>query len=604
MSTDAQQRSHPRKDGQTGSTPRLSGRTFWLGHGWLILSIAAALVLAGKHLDILQAPGCGPGGGCAEAAASVWATVPLIDWPVSFLGLAYFVALLWAWTAARRGGGLSKRTKYLVRLGAALSVMFVAAMIGGGYICWYCLAVHIGNLGFVATMELAPTGAAASRRSLAWIGGAFAAVTVVELGALALVGRAIQQQQAESTQRIIDAPDEERLPAFTGRYRLGPEAAPIRIVVISDYQCPDCRKIEFELKGILSRRDDVSLSAKQFPFCTACNRHAPRNMHPNACWAARAAEAAGILHGNDGFWQMHRWLFDHKGSFTDSELPSQLVQFGYDPAEFKSVMEGAETLDLVQGDIEEGMALGLFQTPMIFINGVQLMGWQVPGTLSQAVAAVAASNPPTATAIADRPMSALQKYLADWRDEKTRTMPPDSHDWAVGAEAARVTITLWGDYQEPNTAEVDRILRRVVGDRPETRYAFRHFPVNTKCNPAIRRTRHVGACWAAQAAEAAGALGGAQGYWRMHEWLLANQSRFNDQTLREVAAGLGFDADALLGEMKTDETAQAIAEDVRAAQGLGVRGVPRIYINGKRVPRWKLQGHDILQLIIDEAAGN
>ena len=201
-------------------------------------------------------------------------------------------------------------------------------------------------------------------------------------------------------------------------------------------------------------------------------------------------------------------------------------------------------------------------------------------------------------------MSAPAKYLADWRDEKTRTMPADSHDWAVGAEAARVTITLWGDYQEPNTAEVDRILRRVVGDRPETRYAFRHFPFDTKCNPTIGVTRHPRACRAAQAAEAAGALGGAQGYWPMHEWLLANQSRFNDQTLRQVAPGLGFDADALFAAMDTDNTAQAIAEDVRAAQGLGVRSVPRIYINGKRVPRWKLQGHDILQQIIDEAAGN
>ena len=59
----AQQRNHRNKDGRTGNTPKLSGRTFWLGHGWLILSIAATLVLAGKHLDILQATGCGPGGG-------------------------------------------------------------------------------------------------------------------------------------------------------------------------------------------------------------------------------------------------------------------------------------------------------------------------------------------------------------------------------------------------------------------------------------------------------------------------------------------------------------------------------------------------------------
>lgn len=577
---------------------------FVVGLACLALSLVASFALTAGHIAKLQLPGCGTGSPCEQLTESAWGKLPLVDWPVSFIGLAYFVALLFAWTAAYRGSSVSTGLKNLVRFGAAVSVMFVIVIFVQGHLCWYCLATHAGNLAFLVSIEVAPKGAAAVRRNVAWIGGAFAAVTVIEVVALGLVGRVIEQQQAESTQRIIDAPDEERLPAFTGRYRLGPAAAPIRIVVISDYQCPDCRKIEFELKRILSRRDDVSLSAKQFPFCTDCNPHATRNMHPNACWAARAAEAAGILHGNDGFWQMHRWLFDREGSFTDSYLRSELVQLGYDPAEFESVMQGTKTLDLVQGDIEEAMALGLFQTPMIFINGVQLKGWQVPGTLSRAVTEVAASKPRTARATTDRPMSALQKYVADWRDEKTRTMPADSHDWAVGTEAARVTITLWGDYQEPNTAEVDRILRRVVRDRPETRYAFRHFPFNTSCNPAIRRTRHVGACWAAQAAEAAGALGGTQGYWRMHEWLLANQSRFNDQTLRQVAPGLGFDADALLAQMDTDETAQAIAEDVRAGKRLKVQGVPHLFINGKRVPRWRLQGHDVLQQIMDEAAGN
>ncbi|MEE8155838.1 MAG: thioredoxin domain-containing protein, partial [Phycisphaerales bacterium] len=378
-----------------------------VGLASLALSLVASFALTAGHITKLQLPGCGTGSPCEQLTESAWGKLPLLDWPVSFIGLAYFVALLFAWTAAYRSGSVSTGLKNLVRFGAAVSMMFVIVIFVQGHLCWYCLATHAGNLAFLVSIELAPKGAAAVRRSVAWIGGAFAAVTVVEVGALGLVGRVIEQQRAESTQRIIDAPDEERLPAFTGRYRLGPAAALIRIVVISDYQCPDCRNIEFELKGILSRRDDVSLSAKQFPFCTGCNPHVTRNMHPNACWAARAAEAAGILRGNAGFWQMHRWLFDHQGSFTDSYLRSELVQFGYDPAEFESIMQGTKTLELVQGDIEEAMTLGLFQTPMIFINGVELKGWQVPGTLSRAVAAVAASKPPTATASADRPMSAL-----------------------------------------------------------------------------------------------------------------------------------------------------------------------------------------------------
>lgn len=595
---------HAKTNDQSGGSPGLSRRTFWLGCAWLILSIAAALILAGKNLEIIQAPGCGAGGGCEQAAASIWAKVPLINWPVSFLGLAYFVALASAWTAARRSGGLSKRSKYFVRLGAALSVMFVAAMIAGGYLCWYCLAVHIGNLGFLVTMELAPKGAATTRRNLAWVGGTFTIVTIIELGALAFVDRAVSQQQEQSTQRIIDTPDEERLTGFTGRYLLGAAAAPIRIVVISDYQCPHCRTIELELEEMMSQRDDISLSAKHFPFCTDCNPHTPRNMHPNACWAARAAEAAGILHGNDGFWQMHRWLFDRKGSFTNTQFHEKMIELGYDRAKFKAVMESPETLRLVQADIEEAMALGILQTPMIFINGVEMKGWQVAGALTQSVAAVAASNLPAATSANDRPASAPQKYVADWREQPTDTMPPDSSEWTIGEESARITITMWGDYQQPNTAELDRILRRKVQERSDASYTFRHFPLNSDCNPAVRTTLSENACWASKAAQSAGALAGADGYWRMHDWLLNNQSRLNDEALVQAAPQLGFDADALLNEMDSNESAEAIANDVQAGQQLDMRGVPYLLINGKRVPRWELEGHDIIQLIMDEAAGN
>ena len=327
-------------------------------------------------------------------------------------------------------------------------------------------------------------------------------------------------------------------------------------------------------------------------------------MHPNACKAAWAAEAAGILHGNDGFWQMHRWLFDRQGTFTEKHFQEELIGMGYDPAEFKAVMKGPETLKLVQADIEETIKLGLFQTPMIFINGVEMKGWQTPGALAQAVRAVAASNPPTATAANDQPINAPQKYLADWRDGRRYTIPADSSEWTVGAETARVTITMWGDYQEPNTAALDRILRRKVQQRSDARYTFRHFPVNTSCNSAIRRTMNSRACWGSKAAQAAGYLAGQEGYWRMHNWLLNNQSRFNDQSLRQVAPELGFNTDALLSEMNSTKTAQAIANDVRAGERLNVQGVPYVFINGKRLPRWKLEGHDILQQVIDEASGN
>ena len=38
---------------------------------------------------------------------------------------------------------------------------------------------------------------------------------------------------------------------FTGRYRLGPESSPIRIVMLTDYQCVDCQRVEGEIEEIV-----------------------------------------------------------------------------------------------------------------------------------------------------------------------------------------------------------------------------------------------------------------------------------------------------------------------------------------------------------------
>ncbi len=134
---------------------------------------------------------------------------------------------------------------------------------------------------------------------------------------------------------------------------MGPEVAPIRIVMFTGYQCPDCRKMEPQVAELLKSRKDISVSIKHFPFCPDCNRHTPTNMQANGCWAARAAEAAGILKGTDGFKKMHEWLFSRAGSFTNVELSAKLAELGWDANEFTMTMQGPTTLRNVQTDIEE-----------------------------------------------------------------------------------------------------------------------------------------------------------------------------------------------------------------------------------------------------------
>jgi protein-disulfide isomerase len=173
--------------------------------------------------------------------------------------------------------------------------------------------------------------------------------------------------QARSSGKSVDS---DSAVAFApGRYNLGPETAAVHVVAVSDYQCPSCRTIDEQLRSMIVGRKDVSVSARHFPFCTDCNEHIDKTRHPNACRAALAAEAAGIVGGADAFWQMHNWLFERRGEFTDSELGQFVQNLGLDGASFLEEIQDEKTRDLIRSDAAAADAAGLRFTPMIFING-------------------------------------------------------------------------------------------------------------------------------------------------------------------------------------------------------------------------------------------
>jgi protein-disulfide isomerase/uncharacterized membrane protein len=622
----------------------IGGWAFWLSTALLAVASVAATLLALRHFGG-HLPGCGPQSGCESLEATAWGKVPGIGWPVSFLGFAYFSALLAGWIVS--AGRLPRRALWLLRAGCAASFGFLVLMIFLRKLCPYCATIHVANLGFLSIVERSrlharpalssdrssgSAGKMIPNRGMGRIATAAALTFVVVTAVLAAAnGRYEKDRLAKaesdrlhSSQKIVEKsqePDSNRLidmwgsTGFTGRYRLGPDVAPIRIVMLTDYQCPDCKRVEGEVVQILAARKDVSLSIKHFPMCmeaskgVPCNKYAKQTMHPNACWAARAAEAAGILKGNDGFWQMHRWLFEKSGLFDGQVLNAALTQFGYDPNAFWAVMNSPETLSRVQSDVEEGAALGLFYTPMIFVNGVEFKGWQVPGALTKTIDEVAAKNPPPMKATADRPPIGDQKYIDDWKEQTLRPMPPDTRSWSIGAPPSAKTgvvdVVLFGDYQEPYCASMDSAIRDFVKGHSQVRYTFRHYPIDPAANPALpEKVRpeaiHPLAGRAAEAAEAAGSLGGSAAYWKMHAWLMANQKAFSDDAVRAAAGKMGLDGAALLAAMDKPDVSAAIAEDARAAQRVGLTGVPMVFINSRWVPRTTRDDENIVIRILTD----
>jgi protein-disulfide isomerase/uncharacterized membrane protein len=616
----------------------MGGLGYWFGFGLAVGAVGFAGYLSLNHMIGIRLPGCGAGSGCAQAAASVWGRVPGVDWPVSFVGLAYFLGVAMAWVAG--GGRVSRGFRYVLALGAAASVMFLAVVVAERLWCVYCLGAHACNLALVG---LAWKRGGAGEPRLGWAMPAFvltALLTTLALGVAesherkAAVARA-ERSLAESTRRMAAMAAEEGAKAketatpvalpdgtgrempntatqnagpsvhgFSGRHRAGPEAAQVRIVMYTDYQCPDCKKIEDQLRAIMGRGLSLSVIIKQFPLSTQCNPNAPGDLHANACWASRAAITAGMLRGDEGFWTMHHWLFARGGGFTDAELRAGLAELGFDADVFVATMQSAATLAPITSDIDEGISLGIVQTPMIFINGIELKGWNAPGALTRAVDAVLAASPAAARVSEDRPPTAQERYIADWREAPVRAMPESVlKKKALGSEGAPVWVVLFGDYQEPFCAEADGILRLwTTGTGTTIRYTFAHFPVDPGCNPATTMRLHDQACLAANAAEAALLMGGDEAFWKMHDWLMRNRGRVSLETLDVACDELGMEKSLFFDAMKQPQNMERIAEDARGAKSLGITSIPMIFINGKHVARWKVGSENLLPRIIDEAA--
>ena len=166
--------------------------------------------------------------------------------------------------------------------------------------------------------------------------------------------------------------------------------------VFGDCQCPACAKFETEylpkLRPRAEKYGDFKLVFKHWPICPECNPYAKYNNHPKACLAAKAAEAARILGGNEGFWKMHDLLFSRQADIKAADTRwflERARESGFDTAAFLKAMESKEAGDRIAAHTQEGEILGqgivaderleevkVESTPAIYIDGKKVRSVQ------------------------------------------------------------------------------------------------------------------------------------------------------------------------------------------------------------------------------------
>ena len=133
------------------------------------------------------------------------------------------------------------------------------------------------------------------------------------------------REQAGSRVEVRREPSRVRVTGAPYSPRVGAEAAPVQVVVFSDFECPYCRRAAPVLRRVAAAfPNDVSLIWRHFPL----------GIHPSA---PRAAEAAQCAEDQGRFWEFHDALFSQSASLAVVSMAAVARTLGLDAERFEEI---------------------------------------------------------------------------------------------------------------------------------------------------------------------------------------------------------------------------------------------------------------------------
>jgi len=149
-----------------------------------------------------------------------------------------------------------------------------------------------------------------------------------------------------------------------------------------------------------------------------------------------------------------------------------------------------------------------------------------------------------------------------------------SKEMIVGTAKAPVRLTVFGDYESPETRELNEVIKKVLDSFDQkVNFVFRHFPLTH-----IHQRAH-------KAAEAAIAAGQEGKFWEMHQQLLEHPRELGVISLKAHSREAGVVNKKFLEQLMNGDFGWYVQDDIREGISLGVREIPALFINGKMMEK-------------------
>lgn len=345
---------------------------------------------------------------------------------------------------------------------------------------------------------------------------------------------------------------------LAGRPSMGPNNAPITLVIFSDFFCPFCKRVEPTIDEIM--KNYAGKVRKVW-------RHYPLPFHTGA---DRAHEASECAHDQGKFWEYHAKLLENVGAAKDDAALIKIAEdLKLDKKSFEGCLSSGKYKALVQKEIAAGAAVGVQGTPAVFVNGRLVTGAQPYQNFSNLIESIldpskAAKLLAPAAAPAQQPAPPPPPTNVEFKDLEGRP--------SQGPKNAPITLVEFSDFFCPFCGKVeptiDQLMKNYEG---KIRKVWRHYPLPF----------HTGADRAHEASECAHEQGK---FWNYHAILFQNLGAAKDDAaLIKFAEQSKLDKKKFEACLTSGKYKEFIKKEIAAGVAVGVRGTPAVFVNGQLV---------------------
>ena len=331
------------------------------------------------------------GKGCDSALNSSVGTqfgLPLAGWGIIFYSLLILLLLLPAFLVKAYKANTSVPVFALSLLGSIGSITLLIMMLfNHSLFCPFCAVIHCINL-LLFICIIQTTGysfpqfftklwqefaslfnfrSAKKDATIKWLGiGTFMLLTICLYVGLQIAS----DNTAVDPEKIISEYNEapvQKIQIDNDDPLWGPVDSPIQIIAFSDFECPSCRYFFFTVTKLKNEyKNKFHIIFKHFPLNTSCNPGITNDVHPKACEAALAAEAA---RQQGKFWQYHDMVFVMDISKSNESFSRIASRVHLDSLKFEADRRGDTAKNRLAKTIQQGINLKIDGTPAVYVNG-------------------------------------------------------------------------------------------------------------------------------------------------------------------------------------------------------------------------------------------